>query len=125
MKFKYIVVLAAFVLPHSLEANWFDGSRNIFGKYKTKVEADSACRRWVEKGPKYEYQWETFDLSPKGEVIVVRRWSGLRYSRKCIHEPETSTYIGWEDKGRTKERYYLEDVKEYSRDNKIIKRFHY
>ena len=124
MKRLLLPLLAALALPHSVEANWFDGSRNIFGKYKTKFEADSACRRWVEKGPEYQYQFETIDESA-GELIFPKRWSGLRYSRKCVHEPETRTYIGWEDKGRTKEKYYLEDVKEYRYDNKIIKRFHY
>ena len=52
MRKLLIPLLAAFLLPISVEANWFDSRKNLLGKYRSKIDADMACYEWSKKDQK-------------------------------------------------------------------------
>ena len=89
-----IFLLTAFLLPNSVEANWF-------GKYNSRYEALEACQKWKEKGEKYTDRYrDRFDVK-YDELGRIKSATPLyrtveRNSRSCKLEKSTNQYLGFE-----------------------------
>ncbi len=98
-------LLSALALPTSVEANWF-------GKYNSRYEAKEACKKWVFKGFKYEY-----------ENSYGNKFDG--YSRRCSLEADTNQILGFETKGVNRKFYsailYRQELRQLK--EKVVKNF--
>ena len=101
-----ILLLTALVLPTSLEASWF-------GKYNSKYEAKEACKKWVSKGFKYQYETNYLTIDDN--------------SRRCEFEADTDQWLGFERKGVNRKFYSKYLVKEELNQlkEKVVKNFRF
>ena len=81
-------------------------------KYGSKYEANEACKKWVFKGFKYEY-----------ENSYGNKYDG--YSRRCSLEADTNQILGFEKKGLNRKFYSEILVKEelIQLKEKVVKHF--
>ena len=104
---KFILLLpllSAFALPTSVEANWF-------GKYNSRYEANEACKKWVSKG--FKYQYEFYSQIYNGN------------SRRCRLEADTNQILGFERKGVNRKfysKYRVEEELDQLKE-KVVKNF--
>lgn len=123
-KFLPVVSLIILSLPLSAKAWW--------GKYPSKVEAQTACRDWAKRGGAFTYDNIHPDMMPSDEVWkmldketrdeYLKPYLGVASDRRyCKSEKETRQFLGYQ--GGSKGAHYT------SRENipqaKIIKRFRY
>ena len=102
-----ILLLTALAWPNSLEASWF-------GKYNSKYEANEACKKWVSKGFKYQYE-SYYSAILNGN------------SRRCRLEADTNQILGFERKGVNRKFYSKYLVKEELNQlkEKVVKNFRF
>ena len=109
---KFILLLpllSAFALPTSVEANWFDSRKNLFGKYRSKIGADIACWEWAKKHQRNYFYAEDPEDSRIGKIYDNPEdflYSGILKSEdrrslhifvfrnRCDQEEETRQFIG-------------------------------
>ena len=105
-------LLSAFALPTSVEANWFDSRKNLFGKYRSKSDAWIACFEWSQKDQKnYFYAKDSEDsrigkiyenpeaaeLFPINGILNSSDRFSVNYfpfRSDCHHEEETRQMLG-------------------------------
>ncbi len=118
MKRLLLPLLASLALPTAVHANWL-----LFGKYKSKIEANEACYVWASKGIKYTYEDMVFTYRGsnddygydeqgnyrKGKLISKKYNANNRY---CLLEKETNQYLGYEETAFKKGQHYKEYVYE-------------
>ena len=80
-------------------------------KYGSKYEANEACKKWVSKGFKYEF--EGYYSTKNGN------------SRRCRLEAETNQILGFERKGVKREYYskYMVEKELNQLKEKVVKHF--
>ncbi len=125
-------LLSAFALPTSVEANWFDSRKNLFGKYKSKVDASMACYEWAEKDQKvYFYAEDPKDsrigkIYKNPEASTIFPGNGIFKSSSyfkqysftfrsiCFEEKETRQFLGkgWEKNLNKNKIYSIEELRE-------------
>ena len=126
MRKLLIPLLAAFLLPSSVEANWF-------GKYNSRYDANEACEKWMLKGFKYTYKVRekrgySGDI-PEIEPITSPYWkrsferfqeymeetrsivekTKRGFTRSCFEEKETNQFIGRLKSCLKKKEYSVEE----------------
>ena len=82
-------------------------------KYGSKYEANEACKKWVSKGFKYQY-----------ETYYSENNNGN--SRRCRLEADTNQILGFEKKGLKRKFYSYYLLKELNQlKEKVVKNFRF
>ena len=126
-------LLSAFALPTSVEANWFDSRKNLFGKYKSKADAIMACVELLIKGGYKEYFYaidpedsrigkiyenpEASTIFPSNGIFKSSSYHEryfYRFRSRCDEENETRQIlgIGWKKNLNKNKIYSIEELDE-------------
>ncbi len=132
MRKLLIPLLAAFLLPISVEANWFDSRKNLFGKYRSMADAYMACYEWSKKDQKdYFYAKDPedsrigkiYENPPASEIFpnygIFKSSSYyvaymFPFKSECIEEKETRQFLGrgWKKNLNKNKIYSIEELRE-------------
>ena len=116
-----IFLLTAFLVPNSVEANWF-------GKYNSRYYANEACEKWMLKGFKYTYKvmgrtglgtdnkyykryLDGYQMQYLDEAQKLIEKTRNGFSRSCLEEKETNQFIGRVKSCLKKKNYSLAEWK--------------
>ena len=72
MRKLLIPLLTAFLLPISVEANWF-------GKYNSRYDANEACEKWMLKGFEYTYKVIGKKIGADVDWPIEPKWFYKKY----------------------------------------------